>query len=174
MKMKESKFQIENQIFRTIKTIEERKRKKRKKKKKLFLSQLIRLIVKLHRIDPELAKLKKVDFLWNKSWKKNLDSMTNIEISEDSKEESAKKHQKMISKFQKDQHNDRIIIYTDKSKSETNQIDTGLVYTTNFSCYQWKAWNLDSKYEVFDTELFAIKKAIDFTYEKTNIWTREI
>src|SRR6266536_3402978 len=61
-----------------------KKRKKRKKKKKLFSSQLIRFIVKLHRIDPELAKLEKVDFLWNKLWKKNLDSMINIEISEDS------------------------------------------------------------------------------------------
>ncbi len=61
--------------------------------------------------------------------------MTNIEISEDSKEESAKKHQKMISKSQKDQHDDRIIIYIDKLKSETNQIGAGLVYTTNFSCY---------------------------------------
>src|SRR6266536_4315721 len=38
------------------------KRKKRKKKKKLFPSQLIRLIVKLRRINPELAKLEKVDF----------------------------------------------------------------------------------------------------------------
>src|SRR6266536_1531443 len=97
-----------------------------------------------------------------------------IQISEDSKEESAKKHQKMISEFQKDQHDDRIIIYTDGSKSETNQIGAGLVYTTNFSCYQWKAWNLGSKCEVFDAELFAIKKAIDFAYEKTDIWTREI
>jgi len=65
--------------------------------------------------------------------------MTNIEISKNSKEESAEKHQKIISKFQKNQHDDRIIIYTDKSKSETNQIGAGLVYTTNFSCYQWKA-----------------------------------
>src|SRR6266498_916477 len=100
--------------------------------------------------------------------------MTNIEISKNSKEESAGKHQKIISKFQKDQHDDRIIIYTDESKSETNQIDAGLVYTTNFSCYQWKAWNLGSKCEVFDTELFTIKKAIDFVYKKTDIWTREI
>ena len=95
--------------------------------------------------------------------------MTNIEISEDSKKESAEKHQKMISEFQKDQYNNRIIIYTDKSKSETNQIGAGLVYTTNFSCYQWKAWNLDSKYEIFNTELFTIKKAIDFIYKKTDI-----
>ncbi len=87
---------------------------------------------------------------------KNLDSMTNIVISEDSKEESVKKYQKMISEFQKDQHDDRIIIYTNRSKSETNQIGAGLVYTTNFSCYQWKAWNLGSKCEVFDAELFAI------------------
>src|SRR6266487_5801048 len=136
MKMKESKFQIENQIFRTIKSIEERKGKNKKKKKKLFLSQLIRLIVKLHRIDPELVKLKKVDFSWNKLWKKNLDSMINIEISKNSKEESAEKHQKMISEFQKEQHDDRIIIYTDRSKSETNQIGAGLIYTTNFNYYQ--------------------------------------
>src|SRR6266536_2294677 len=122
-----------------------KKRKKRKEKKKLFPSQLIRFIVRLSRIDPELAKLEKVDFSWNKLWKNNLDSMTNIEISEDSKEESVEKHQKMISEFRKDQHDDRIIIYTDGSKSETNQINAGLVYTTNFSCYQWKAWNLGSK-----------------------------
>ncbi len=100
--------------------------------------------------------------------------MTNIEISEDNKEESAEKHQKMFCEFQKNQHDDRIIIYTDKSKSETNQIRAGLVYTTNFSCYQWKAWNLGSKYEVFNTELFTIKKAIDFAYKKTDLWTREI
>ena len=100
--------------------------------------------------------------------------MTNIEISEDSKEESAEKYQKIISEFQKDQHDDRIIIYTDKSKSETNQISAGLVYTTNFNYYQWKAWNLDSKYEVFDAELFTIKKVINFVYEKTDIQTREI
>ncbi len=105
---------------------------------------------------------------------KNLDSMTNIEILEDSKEESIEKYQKMISKFQKNQYDDRIIIYTDGSKSKTNQIGAGLVYTTNFSYYQWKAWNLDSKYEVFDVELFTIKKVIDFVYEKTDIWTREI
>src|SRR6266536_1003168 len=100
--------------------------------------------------------------------------MTNIEISENSKEESAEKYQKMISEFQKNQHDDRIIIYTDRSKLETNQIGAGLVYTTNFSCYQWKAWHLGLKYEVFNTELFTIKKVIDFTYEKTDIWTREI
>src|SRR6266511_2572993 len=100
--------------------------------------------------------------------------MTNIEISEDSKEESAENHQKMISEFQKNQHDDRIIIYTDRSKSEINQIGADLVYITNFSCYQWKAWNLDSKYEIFNAELFTIKKAINFTYEKTDIWTREI
>ncbi len=62
--------------------------------------------------------------------------MINIEISEDSKEESAEKHQKMISEFQKDQHDDKIIIYTDRLKSEINQIGAGLIYTTNFSCYQ--------------------------------------
>ena len=39
-----------------------KKRKKRKKKKNLFPSQLIRLITRLYRINPELAKLKKVDF----------------------------------------------------------------------------------------------------------------
>ncbi len=46
--------------------------------------------------------------------------MSNIEISENNKEELVKKYQKMISEFQKDQYDDRIIIYTDKLKSETN------------------------------------------------------
>ncbi len=46
--------------------------------------------------------------------------MTNIVILENNKEELARKHQKMISEFQKDKHDDRIIIYTDKSKSEIN------------------------------------------------------
>ncbi len=58
----------------------------------VFSSQLIRLIARLRRINPELVKLEKVDFLQNKLWKKNLDSMTNIEISEDSKEELVEKH----------------------------------------------------------------------------------
>jgi len=100
--------------------------------------------------------------------------MTNIEILEDSKEESAEKYLKMIFEFQKDQHDDRIIIYIDGLKSEINQIGAGLIYITNFSYYQWKAWNLDSKCEVFNVELFTIKKAIDFTYKKTDIWIREI
>ncbi len=91
MKMKEFKFQIQSQTFRTMKFIEERKGKK-ERKKKLFPSYLIRLIAKLRRIDPELAKLKKVDFLWNKLQKKNLDSMINIEISEDSKKELVEKY----------------------------------------------------------------------------------
>ena len=65
--------------------------------------------------------------------------MINIEISENSKKELVEKYQKMISEFQKDQYNDRIIIYTDGLKSETNKIGVGLVYTTNFSYYQWKA-----------------------------------
>ncbi len=46
--------------------------------------------------------------------------MTNIVILEDNKEESAEKYQKMISEFQKDQYDDRIIIYTDRLKSEIN------------------------------------------------------
>ena len=79
--------------------IHRRKKRKKRKKKKLFPSQLIRLMARLRRINPELAKLEKVDFSWNKPWKKNLDSMTNIVISEDSKKESTKKHQKMIFEF---------------------------------------------------------------------------
>ncbi len=46
--------------------------------------------------------------------------MINIEILEDSKEELAEKYQKMIFEFQKDQYDNRIIIYTDGSKSEIN------------------------------------------------------
>ncbi len=49
-----------------------------------------------------------------------------------------------------------------------------MIYTTNFNYYQWKAWNLNPKCEVFDTELFTIKKAINFAYKKTDIWTRVI
>ncbi len=65
--------------------------------------------------------------------------MINIEISEDNKEKSAERHQKLISEFQKDQYEDRIIIYINRSKSETNQIGADIVYIINFSCYQWKA-----------------------------------
>ncbi len=48
--------------FSNDKIHKRKKRKKRKKKKNLFPSQLIRLIAKLRRINPELAKLEKVDF----------------------------------------------------------------------------------------------------------------
>src|SRR6266511_2747025 len=51
-----------DEIHRRKKRKKTKKRKKRKKKKKLFPNQLIRLIENLHRINPELAKLKKVDF----------------------------------------------------------------------------------------------------------------
>jgi len=44
-----------------MKSIKERKGKN-ERKKKLFPNQLIRLIARLRRINPELAKLKKVDF----------------------------------------------------------------------------------------------------------------
>ncbi len=72
--------------------IHRRKKRKKRKKKILFSSQLIRLIVKLHRINPKLAKLKKMDFSQNKLQKKNLNSITNIEISKDSKKESAENY----------------------------------------------------------------------------------
>jgi len=84
--------------------------------------------------------------------------MINIEISEDNKEKSAEKHQKMVSEFKKNQRNERTIIYIDGSKSESNQIRTGIVYTANFSYCQWKAWNLGSECAVFVAEHFAIKK----------------
>ena len=42
-----------------MKSIEE---KEKMKKKNLVSNQLIRLIARLRRIDPELAKLEKVDF----------------------------------------------------------------------------------------------------------------
>ena len=45
-----------------MKSIEERKGKN-ERKKKLFPNQLIRFIAKLRRINLELAKLEKVDFL---------------------------------------------------------------------------------------------------------------
>ena len=64
----------------------------KKMKEKKFPNQLIRLIAKLRRIDPEFAKLEKVNFSWNKLWKKNLESMINIEISEDSKKKSAERY----------------------------------------------------------------------------------
>ncbi len=41
----------------------------------------------------------------------------------------------MFSEFQKDQRDDRIIIYTDELKSEINQIGASLIYITNFDCY---------------------------------------
>ena len=94
MKIKKIQISDSESDFSNDKIHRRKKRKKRKKKKKLFSNQLIRLIAKLRRIDPELAKLEKVDFSWNKPWKKNLNSMTNIEISKDSKEKSAKKTSK--------------------------------------------------------------------------------
>src|SRR6266511_6493983 len=45
--------------------IHRRKKRKKRKKKKLFPNQLIRLIARLRQINPELAKLEKVDFSWN-------------------------------------------------------------------------------------------------------------
>ncbi len=62
--------------------------------------------------------------------------MTNIVISEDNKEELIKKYQKIISKFQKNQYNNRIIIYIDRLKLKTNKIEIDLIYTTNFNYYQ--------------------------------------
>jgi hypothetical protein len=64
--------------------------------------------------------------------------------------------------FQKNQCNNGIIIYTDGSKSENDQIGAGIVSINDFKNYGWEAWNLGKKCEIFDAELFALKKVMEF------------
>src|SRR5204863_10147117 len=70
----------------------------------------------------------------NTSWKKSLNSLININISELSKEEEAIQHKNLIQKLIKYQNINNVIIYSDDSKNEnTDNLKADIFYTKNFA-----------------------------------------
>ena len=55
-----------------------------------------------------------------------------------------------------------MIIYTDESKiSESEDCEAGLAHSKDNKIYFLNYWNISSSCEVFDAELFAIRKVFD-------------
>ena len=67
------------------------------------------------------------------------------------------------------------MIYSDDFKNEqSNTLEAGIIYTTNFVENQSFSWNLESGMEVFDAELFAIEKAFKIAWENKQLNTDKI
>ena len=138
-----------------------RRRKKRKISKKQ-ISQLFRITASIADLLPSL-KVEKISHKEDFPWKKDLNSLIDIKISELSKEKEAIQHKNQIQSLIKYQNVNNLIIYSDGSKCEkTGNLGAGIFYTKNFSAENSESllWNLDLYTEVFDAELFAFKKSI--------------
>ena len=93
------------------------------------------------------------------------------------KQKEAVQHKELIQKLVKYQNINNIIIYSDGSKNEKiNNLEAGIFYTTNFNIDNSGSlsWNLESNIEVFNTELFAIKKAFKIAFKKLLRFTKNI
>ena len=63
-----------------------------------------------------------------------------------------------------------MIIYFNGFKNEQlNKLEAGVFYTTNFIKNQCFSWNLESGMEVFNAELFAIKKSFKIAWENKQL-----
>src|SRR6266513_3471511 len=111
---------------------ESTRRKKRKISKKQ-VSQLFRITVSIANLLSSL-KVEKISHKDDFSWKEDLNSLINIEISELSKEEEIIQHKNQIQNLIKYQNVNNLIIYSDDSKCEkTGNLEAGVFYTKNFS-----------------------------------------
>ena len=95
------------------------------------------------------------------SQKRTVNKMIDINISSLSKEKETQEHLKYIKQMFNTQDN-QMIIYTDGSKiSESEDCGAGLAYSKDNKLYSLNYWNIEPNCEVFDAELFAIRKAFD-------------
>src|SRR5436190_17307082 len=152
-----------------------RKRKKTRHKKKK-VSQLFNLTAKIANL-LSLLEIEKIQYEENTPWTKNLNSSIKIHISELNKQKKITQHKELIQRLIEYQNINNIIIYSDGSKNEKiNNLKAGVFYTLNFNTNNSESfsWNLGSNIEVFNTELFTIKKAFKIAFEKITRFTKNI
>lgn len=136
-----------------------RKKKKKRKIRKIFPSQLIRLIGGLREIDLSFENLERIEFKWIKPWLPNTESLATIAISNLGKGAESEDHEKLAKRLMAKRN--CLIFYTDGSKTDTGQTGAGVTSTRGHSEY----WNMGDKCEVFDAELFAVKRATNLAVE---------
>ena len=113
-------------------TSSSKRRKRRKISKKKQVSQLFRITASIANLLSSL-KTETISHKEDTSWKKSLNSLININISELSKEKEAIQYKNLIQKLIKYQNINNIIIYSDDSKNEkTSNLDADIFYTKNF------------------------------------------
>src|SRR5947207_11782491 len=109
MKMKE----MNQTVFKLIQTLNCHQNSLKKKKRKISkkqVSQLFRITVSIADLLSSL-KVEKISHKDDFPWKKNLNSLINIEISELSKEEEVIQHKNQIQNLIKYQNVNNLIIY---------------------------------------------------------------
>jgi ribonuclease HI len=139
--------------------------------RKKIKSQLFRLLSNIRGISQFSRKVEKFNSQWSKPWDPGITDTVNIRISDLSKKLETEAHNEKLLFI----NSDDIIIYTDGSKSENNNIGTG-IYSPQTS--EFESWNLGLECEVFDAEMFGIRRAIKFAKSKMepnptgyrNIW----
>jgi hypothetical protein len=76
-------------------------------------------------------------------------------------EEQRKIHQEKVKQLIQDKKNKKLIIYSDGFKSELEIVDSEIFHLNEFQDSGLQYWNLGEEMEVFDAELFAIKKSFN-------------
>jgi hypothetical protein len=110
-----------------------RRRKRRKISKKKQVSQLFKLTASIADLLPSL-KTEEILHKENAPWKKSLDSLIDINISELSKEEKAIQHKNQIQNLIKYQNISNFILYSDDFKYEkTDKLEADVYYIKNFN-----------------------------------------
>ena len=107
----------------------------------------------------------------------NLIDLIEINISDQSKEVQATTHKNMVSQWanEKSKIDDKIIVYSDGSKSERDYNRAGIfIANSDFSKQESMAWNLGKECKVYDAEVFAIYKALEIGNSRVDIETLDI
>jgi ribonuclease HI len=110
-------------------------------------------------------------------WAPRLHNLVDLTISEKSKEEAAIDHNRLVSEWARDpiRLDDNIVIYSDGSQSERGFNGSGLFITNNlFTNQNVLAWHLGKECEVYDSELYAIKMALEVSYSRLDLHTSDL
>lgn len=147
----------------------------RPKNRKKFPSQLYRLL-SLFSFQKWQGNIADNSYI-ETPWQETLDDIVKITISGKSKEEAALDHKGLVSRWAQshDPIDDKIIIYSDGSQSDRGYNGAGIFITNKaFTKQDCWAWNLGKECEVYDAELYAIKKALKTAYRRLQIQTLDI
>lgn len=131
-----------------------------RRKKRKFPSQIYRLVSLFSPYNWDLFQ-KSEDIYENR----DIQDLLSLNISTLSKDEETKNHKNMISHWIQQGIQDKIILYTDGSRSIKEYNGSG-VYLFDPLEYQSFAWNIGAKQEIFDAEYFAIFKALEIAFQK--------